>query len=259
MPVPLSMHELKEFLEEKARQYNCPSFIEEDPVSVPHQYDHPLDIEIAAFLTATISWGQRPTIIQHARKLMDRMGESPYDFIRSVPKKDLHRFLDFNHRTFQGADCLDFICMLKNIYRDHASLKELFENAYHETGNIKETIISFRKTFLHPPHTARAEKHISDPAKGSAAKRLNLFLRWMVREDHHGVDFGCWKGIPMSGLMIPLDVHSGNVARKLGLLQRKQNDWKAVEDLTTTLRTFDAYDPVKYDYALFGLGIFEKF
>jgi uncharacterized protein (TIGR02757 family) len=259
MPVPLTITELKEFLEEKARQYNCPSFIEEDPVSVPHQYDHLLDIEIAAFLTATISWGQRPTIIQHARKLMNRMGESPYDFIRSVPKRDLQRFLDFNHRTFLGSDCHDFISMLKNVYRNHASLKELFEEAYHETGNIKGAIISFRRTFLKAPHTGRAEKHISDPGKGSAAKRLNLFLRWMVRKDYQGVDFGLWKGIPMSDLMIPLDVHSGNVARKLGLLQRKQDDWRAVEELTATLRTFDAYDPVKYDYALFGLGIFEKF
>jgi uncharacterized protein (TIGR02757 family) len=255
----LSNNLLKEFLEEKYDQYNRPSFIESDPVQVPHLYQNPDDIEISAFLTATIAWGQRKSIITNAHRLMQLMGNSPFDFIMNADERQLDGLQKFVHRTFQGADCIFFIRSLRNIYINHGGLKTLIESDYKQTSDIAEGLARFRNVFFEIDGPARTKKHISDVSKGASAKRLNMFLRWMVRNDKRGVDFGLWNAVPSSALYIPLDLHTGNIARKLGLLSRKQNDWKAVKELTSHLREFDPNDPVKYDFALFGLGVFEKF
>ena len=255
----MNKSELKEFLEEKYIQYNCLKFIESDPITIPHLFSRKEDIEIAAFLSAIIAWGQRLTIIRNATKLMDMMGGEPYNFIMGFKENDHQPFNSFVHRTFNSLDCHYFISALAQIYQRHGGLEQLFSEAYSCDHTTKSAITIFRKQFLSFNPLHRTEKHIANPSKGSPAKRINLFLRWMVRSSACGVDFGIWKSIPTSALMVPLDVHSGNVARKLGLLQRKQNDWRAVEELTANLRKFDANDPVKYDFALFGLGIFEQF
>ena len=253
----LSHQELLEFLELKYRQYNKPEFIETDPVSIPHRFKRKEDIEIAAFLTATISWGNRTSIVNDAEKLLGMMGVSPFDFLLHASEDDFAPFSGFYHRTFNGVDCMFFLRSIQNLYKSNQSLESLFP-IDDDTG-IKGAICSFRNTFLKTPHQVRSEKHLADPCKGASAKRLLMFLRWMVRKDENDVDFGLWKTIPSSKLMCPLDVHSGRVARKLGLLERKQNDWQAVAELTTTLASFDPHDPVKYDFALFGLGVFEGF
>ena len=211
-------------------------------------------MEISAFLSAIIAWGQRPTIIRNANELMRRMDFSPRDFILNHSKRDLRQFKNFKHRTFNYIDLEFFLKSLKNIYKRNKSLEDTFKGK-----TAKESICNFRKTFFSISHPARTRKHISNPETNSSAKRLNMFLRWMVRKDNRGVDFGIWKNISPKNLMCPLDVHSGNVARKLGLLTRKQNDWQSVEELTSRLKEFDSKDPVKYDFALFGLGVFEKF
>lgn len=251
--------DLKDFLEEKYLQYNNLGFIGTDPVSIPHLFSRKEDVEIAAFLSATIAWGQRPTIIRNATSLMERMEHQPFNFLTGSAPPDLSRFAGFVHRTFNEADCRYSILALSEIYRHHGGLEDLFTEGYRQTGSVKEAIMRFREIFLSFYPETRTRKHLADPGKGSTAKRINMFLRWMVRNDGHGVDFGLWKAIPASALMMPIDVHSGNVARKLGLLSRKQNDWQAVEELTSNLRRFDPDDPVRYDYALFGLGVFEKF
>ena len=253
--------DLKDFLEEKYDKYNRISFIESDPICIPHQFTQKEDIEIAGFLAATIAWGQRVTIINNANKMMKLMGNNPHDFIMSAKKKDVSRFDNFVHRTFNGIDAAFFIKSIQNIYKNHGGL----QNAFSPTSNVKsdhtlEAIMNFRKIFFSIEHPYRTGKHVSNPSENSSAKRLCMYLRWMVRNDNQGVDFGIWKtSLLPSHLMCPLDVHSGNVARKLGLLKRTQNDWKAVEELTGNLKKFDAKDPVKYDFALFGLGVFEKF
>ena len=250
---------LRSFLEEKYTKYNTRDFISSDPISIPHKFSKKQDIEIAGFLAATIAWGQRPTIIKNANELIRRMDFSPHDFILNHTKKDISQFKNFKHRTFNGIDCIFFIQSLKNIYKKHSSLEYVFKGE-----NVSSAILNFRKVFFSIPHPARTRKHVScpplewDKGGGSACKRLNMFLRWMIRKDKQGVDFGIWNTIKMNALMCPLDVHSGNVARKLGLLRRKQNDWQAIEELTSRLRNFDPNDPVKYDFALFGLGVFEK-
>lgn len=246
--------DLKEFLEEQHDLYNRLSFIESDPVSIPHLFSKREDIEISGLLAATIAWGQRPTIIKNATKLMHLMDMAPHDFILNANEKELKPFSTFVHRTFNGTDCIFFLRSLKNIYVKLGGLEKAF------TGkDAREAIMHFRKAFFSIKHPSRTRKHVSDPSANSSAKRLNMFLRWMVRKDKRGVDFGIWnKSLDMSVLMCPLDIHSGNVARKLGLLVRKQNDWKAVEELTARLRKFDAADPVKYDIALFGMGVFGK-
>ncbi len=254
--------ELFEFLEEKHYQYNHSSFIESDPVSIPHNFRNKEDIEIAGFLTAAISWGQRKTIINNAWKLLKMMDNSPYDFIFNSTENDYKSFRNFKHRTFNEYDCIYFLKSLKNIYKNQGGLEKTFSPGFPGKQNedpIFFSIMNFRKIFFSLPHPTRTEKHISNPEKGASAKRLNMFLRWMVRKDKQGVDFGLWKNIYPSDLLCPLDIHSGNVARKLGLLKRNQNDWKAVKELTNSLKKFDKYDPVKYDFALFGLGVFEKF
>jgi uncharacterized protein (TIGR02757 family) len=253
----LAQEELFEFLEAKYEQYNRPGFIETDPISVPHRFTRKEDIEIAAFLTATISWGTRASIVKDANWLLGLMDDSPYDFILHSDRSETERFESFYHRTFNGRDCIFFLESLKNIYLHHHGLENLI--CPDDLTGMKGAILRFRTLFFEKKHLHRTEKHLSDPAKGASAKRILMFLRWMVRNDRRGVDFGLWKHISPASLMCPLDVHTGNVARKLGLLKRKMNDWKAVEELTGNLRKFDPEDPVKYDFVLFGLGVFEGF
>jgi len=256
MKVPVS--ELKEFLDEKVLKYNQPFFIETDPIQVPKNFSGKENIEIAAFLTATIAWGNRLSIIKNATKLMILMENQPHDFVLNASSSDLKNLENFVHRTFNGADTVYFIRSLKNIYQSHKGLQAVFENGFNENDGVKAALTGFYNTFFET-NGMRSRKHISNVEKGASAKRLNMFLRWMVRKDKNKVDFGLWNGIPQSALMLPLDVHTGNVARKLGLFQRKSNDWKAVEEVTNALRNFDPTDPIKYDFALFGLGAFEKF
>jgi uncharacterized protein (TIGR02757 family) len=250
--------ELKSFLDEKVILYNNPNFIESDPIQIPHLFSLKEDIEIAGFLSATIAWGNRKMIINNSHKMMQLMGNSPYDFVMSHNENQLESLDQFVHRTFNGQDFIQFIKSLQNIYTNHNGLETVFvKNATKDS--MQKSISEFKKIFFEDNHLPRTQKHVSDPMNGSAAKRINMFLRWMVRQDTHGVDFGLWKTIPTSALSCPLDVHSGNVARKLELLLRNQNDAKALSELDTNLRLLDANDPVKYDFALFGLGVFEKF
>lgn len=259
MSVVQELLEIKDFLNEKADQYNNPDFIETDPIQIPHLFSDKNDIEISAFFASTIAWGQRTTIIKNMQKLIALMDHDPYEFIMSSSEKDLDRFNHFKHRTFNGEDCKFFIRSIKNIYKNHGGLGRLFQEIYSKEKSIFETLIGFREVFFEIQHPERTQKHVSNVLKGASAKRLNMFLRWMVRKDNNGVDFGLWSKIPMSDLFLPLDVHTGNVARKLGLLKRNQNDWKAVKEVTEILRKFNPDDPIKYDFALFGLGVFEKF
>lgn len=254
----MNPEELKAFLDEKADLYNHPNFIESDPIQVPHAFSLKEDVEIAAFLSATIAWGNRKMIIANAKKMMDLMGNSPYDFVMSHTPNDLEPFGNFVHRTFNSTDMLTFIGSLRHIYQNHHGLESVFAKNQQQFS-MQPGISEFKKIFFETGHLQRTQKHISDPLNNSAAKRINMFLRWMVRDDHKGVDFGLWKSISPAALSCPLDVHSGNVARKLGLLTRKQNDAKALRELDANLRIMDAADPVKYDFALFGLGVFEKF
>lgn len=250
--------ELKSFLDEKVIQYNQPYFIESDPIQIPHLFSLKEDIEIAGFLSATIAWGNRKMIIKNGVRMMDLMGNAPYDFVMSHREYQLEKANDFVHRTFNGADFKTFILALKHIYSNHQGLEAVF--AKNQTNDSMQNSISeFKKVFFEAPHMLRTQKHISDPLNNSAAKRINMYLRWMCRQDQTGVDLGIWKSISPHKLSCPLDVHSGNVARKLGLLNRKQNDAKALFELDSSLRQLDAKDPVKYDFALFGLGVFEGF
>ena len=244
--------ELFEFLEEKAKLYERKDFIEHDPISIPHQFSRKEDIEIIALIVATISWGNRKSIITNGNRLVEMMGESPYDFVMSANKKQLQKS-NFVHRTFNSTDLSQFIFSLKKIY-ENGGLEKSFQGK-----GAMERIVNFRNEFSSHFSESRTLKHVSDPASNSSAKRLNMFLRWMVRSDKRKVDFGIWKSISPAELMLPLDVHTGNVGRKLGLLKREQSDWKAVEEITEALRKFDKKDPIKYDFALFGLGAMEKF
>jgi len=250
--------EIKEFLDEMVDKYNNPAFIESDPISIPHQYELKEDIEIAGFLASTIAWGNRTMILKNANKLMNLMGNSPYDFVMNHKECHLNRFEGFVHRTFNPIDLVYFLKALKHIYLNEGGLETVFTKSVTEFST-QSAIHEFKQVFFSLPHPDRTIKHVSDPAKGSAAKKINMFLRWMIRKDDHGVDFGIWNSISSSQLSCPLDVHSGNVARKLGLLSRKLNDSKALEELDGNLRQMDKNDPVKYDFALFGLGVFEKF
>lgn len=250
---------IQSFLDQKVLSFNHTSFIETDPIQVPALFTTKENIEIAGFLAATLAWGQRPTIIRNARWLIAHMGNNPIEFLQRVTEDDWIVFSDFKHRTFNGTDCIYFLKALRNIYQNHGGLEQVFTDGYSIDRTVFSVLVHFRKIFFELEHEHRTEKHVSDVEKGAAAKRLNMFLRWMVRTDSAGVDFGLWKRIPASALMLPLDVHTGNVARKLGLLTRTQNDWRAVEEITARLREFDPMDPIKYDFALFGLGVFEKF
>lgn len=254
---PVELKEIKEFLDEKYLEFNQKSFIEYDPISIPHRYNNKEDIEISGFITATIAWGNRKSIIQNAGRLMDKMGESPYDFVMNASAHQITS-LEFVHRTFNSIDLQGFIYGLRNLYIHHGGMQTVFEK--HASENLQMAIHQFKKVFFQAEHSLRTEKHISDPMKGSSAKRINMMLRWFVRKDRSGVDFGIWQGkLKPSQLSLPLDVHTGNVARKLGLLTRKQNDAKAVMEIDRILREFDPVDPVKYDFALFGLGAMEGF
>ena len=250
--------ELQAFLNEKAAVYESPEFINNDPIQIPHGFQKKEDIEISAFLVSTIAWGNRKSIITNGKELMKRMGDSPYAFVLQHSAHDLKSLDGFVHRTFNATDARYFVKALKSIYTLHGGLENVFtQNA--STNNLQTAIHALKQLFFNLPHPPRTQKHVSDPLKGSAAKRINMFLRWMVRPANKGVDFGIWKELKPAQLSCPLDVHSGNVARQLKLLKRKQNDAKALLELDKSLRRLDATDPVKYDFALFGLGVFEKF
>jgi len=248
----------KEFLDHKAIQYEVPDFIPHDPIQIPHLFSQKEDIEIAAFLTATIAWGNRKSIITNATKLMNIMGNTPHEFILNYKDRDAHLFEGFVHRTFNQLDLETFVRALRTIYAHHNGLESAFAKGI-ENNDLQTGISKFKKLFFAIEHIPRTQKHVSDPLKNSAAKRINMFLRWMVRDSDKGVDFGLWKSISPSLLSCPLDVHTGNVGRKLELLSRKQNDGKSLLELDTALRKMDSADPVKYDFALFGLGAFEGF
>ena len=250
--------ELRDFLEEKVIQYNTLDFIDSDPIQIPHLFSLKEDIEIAAFLTATIAWGNRKMIINNSKRMMDMLGNSPYDFIMEHKHNQLEKLDGFVHRTFNSDDFKTFVKSLQHIYNTHNGLEMAFSKNQ-QALSMQPSISEFKRLFFEVAHQPRTMKHVSDPMQGSAAKRINMFLRWMVRQDQKGVDFGIWKSISPAALSCPLDVHSGNVARKLGLLTRKQNDGKALAELDAALRKLDANDPVKYDFALFGLGVFEGF
>jgi len=254
----LRISDIKMFLDEKADLYNQPSFIALDPISIPHRFSKKEDIEISGFLAATIAWGNRKMILNSSGRMMEILEDSPFEFIVNSSDCELDKAIRFVHRTFNLVDLAYFLNALRNIYRNRGGLETIFET--HKTSySLQPAIHELHKIFFELPHERRTERHISDPFKGSAAKKINMYLRWMVRRDNKGVDFGIWKTISPSILSCPLDVHSGNVARKLGILIRKQNDAKAVAELDGVLRSFDPKDPVKYDFALFGPGVFEKF
>ena len=247
---------LKTFLDTKVDQFNNPTFIEQDPISIPHKYSKKQDIEITGFWTAMLSWGQRKTIINKSNELFSAMGDSPHEFILNHKAKDRKRLGAFKHRTFLQPDCYYFLEFFQWYYRNHNTLETAF---FEKHKDVKLGIIDFREIFFSlTKDKIRTEKHVSSPLKGSTCKRINMFLRWMVRSDNRGVDFGIWKSISPSQLYCPLDVHVSRVAKSFGLLKRKQNDWRAVEELTTALAKMDSKDPVKYDYALFSLGVLEK-
>lgn len=249
----LQFDELKEYLDFKSEQYNNPDFIETDPIQIPHQFHKKEDIEIIGFLVASIAWGNRTMIINNGNKLVQLMGNSPHDFVMNYNGTLPH----FVHRTFNSVDLDFFIRGLRSIY-ENGTFESAFNIRVEQQNSMSIRISNFRSEMLKVSHEERSQKHLSNPLKNSAAKRINMFLRWMVRNDKNGVDFGLWNTIPSSELMLPLDVHTGNISRSLGLLERKQNDWKALELLMTELRKFDPEDPVKYDFALFGIGAFEK-
>lgn len=255
----LNHDNLKSLLEEKYLQFsNKAFFLETDPIQIPHRFSRKEDVEIAGFIAATLAWGQRKTIINNGNKWMALMDESPLDFILNHQTNDLKRFAGFVHRTFNETDALTFIQALQNIYLNHGGLEAAFGGTSVDL-DFASRLSKFKKLFFSSPHLSRTTKHVADPLAGSSAKRLCMYLRWMVRPSNSGTDFGIWTSISPAELHLPLDVHSGNIARKLGLLKRTQNDWKAVKELTEVLRTYDSLDPCKYDYALFGLGAFDKY
>ncbi|AQG82263.1 hypothetical protein AWR27_02035 [Spirosoma montaniterrae] len=247
----VSQQSVKEFLDAKADQYNQPSFIEHDPISIPHRFTRRQDIEIMGFWAAVLAWGQRPVILKKANELIDLMDAAPYDFVRNHQESDLKRFLAFKHRTFNATDALYFLHFFHNYYQQHDSLEDAFAG-----DTVEQALINFHDRFCCDPFfPERTRKHIATPARNSSCKRLLMFLRWMVRQDNRGVDFGLWTRLQPHKLIMPIDVHVNRVARRLGLLNRPQTDWKAALELTETLRQFDSADPVRYDFALFGLGV----
>ncbi|HLF62756.1 MAG TPA: TIGR02757 family protein [Saprospiraceae bacterium] len=251
---------VRTLLDARVSLYNRPDFIPHDPIAIPHAYTRLQDIEIAGFWTAVLSWGLRKTILNKARALFALMDNAPYDFILHHQEKDRKRFLEFRHRTFQVTDTLYFLEFLQQYYRSCHSLEDAFIAGGHQSGtfDMRASLIHFHNQFFDHPHAPhRTRKHISSPKNDAGCKRINMFLRWMVRDDACGVDFGLWKRINKADLMIPLDVHVHRIATSLGVLSRPDTGWKAVEELTGVLRTFDPHDPVKYDFALFGMGVLE--
>jgi uncharacterized protein (TIGR02757 family) len=249
--------EMKDYLDEMSDRFNTRSFIDLDPISIPHQFSSKEDIEISGFLTASISWGNRKAILKGAKNLMELLDHQPFDFVMNHQAKDLKRLDSFVYRTFNGVDLKQFILSLRHVYKYHQGMESIFTAGMKDEINPQKTIHHFRNVFFERNKSARTTKHVADPMAGSTAKRINMFLRWMVRQDKHGVDFGLWKNISPSQLSLPLDVHTGNVARKLGLVTRSQNDWKTVVEIDQVLRSFNSSDPIKYDFALFGLGAIE--
>jgi len=257
--IVMSEKELKALLDQKVKLYNQVDFITYDPISVPHQFLKKEDIEIIGFITSLISWGSRILIIRTCKQIAILMDYSPFDFLTNRSVSEFRKFENFYYRTFKSDDIIFLLNALRNIYLHKGGFETIANTAFSRSFSIMDVISDIRNILLETPHVKRSEKHFPNPLKGSAAKRINMFLRWMVRKDDKGVDFGIWNKIPNNALMCPLDVHSGRVARKLGLLTRKQNDWKSVVELTQRLSCFDPDDPVKYDFALFGLGAFESY
>ena len=255
---------LATLLDERVRRYNQPSFIPADPICIPHAYTQLQDIEIAGLFAAVLAWGNRTTIIAKSREILQRMDNAPYDFCKNHQPGDLQALLGFKHRTFNDTDLLYFVHFLQHHYQQHNSLETAFlpkSGTYSDISNPTEKRLTHFHRYFFSLEDApnRTRKHIATPEKGSACKRLNMFLRWMVRNDKKGVDFGIWKKMKPAELICPIDLHVARVARKLGLLQRTSTDWQAAMELTAELKVFDQQDPVKYDFALFGLGVIEKF
>jgi uncharacterized protein (TIGR02757 family) len=253
----MHLSELSDLLNKKYIQYNKPSFIPQDPIVVPHQFSKQQDIEIAGFFAATLAWGLRKTIINNTRQLMLLMDNDPHNFVLHYKETDLKPFLHFVHRTFNATDLLYFLHFLQYHYQQHTSLEDAFL-APNSSGNLEAKLKYFYNTFFSLDHPERTHKHVATPARNSACKRLCMYLRWMVRKDKNGVDFGIWHKIKSSELICPLDVHVSHIAYKLQLIPHQKSDWKTALILTENLRTLDAKDPSKYDYALFGLGAEEK-
>ncbi|MGE5107822.1 MAG: TIGR02757 family protein [Sphingobacteriales bacterium] len=254
----MKTEDLKEYLNRKVDEYNQPSFIKNDPVSIPHLFTKQQDIEIAGLFAAVFSWGNRTTIINKSKELMQLMDNAPHQFIAQHKQKDLKKLLSFKHRTFTADDLLYFIEFFHHHYKKYESLETAFtEGMDKKSSTIENGLIGFKEYFFSQEHLKRTEKHISSPVQKSTCKRLNMFLRWMVRRDKKGVDFGIWKNISPAQLICPIDVHVARVAKRLNLLQRKQTDWQAALELTDYLRNLDKQDPVKYDFALFGIGAME--
>ncbi|HRH70450.1 MAG TPA: TIGR02757 family protein [Flavobacteriales bacterium] len=249
-PIP----DLRALLDDAYDRYARPNFIGEDPIQIPRSFIKREDAEVIGFLTATIAWGQRKTIIANAQRLVELMEGTPHAFVLGASARELQRLAPFVHRTFNGEDLVQFILSLRHLSTEYQGLEDAFLQRG-EAGSMAEAIPRFKQRFFEIGHPARTRKHVADPSKGSNAKRINMYLRWMVRPNDRGVDLGLWKRITPKDLMVPLDVHTGRVARELGLLKRAQDDWKAVEELTGALRAFDADDPVKYDIALFAIGV----
>lgn len=266
MKSPRDRRVLKALLDEAYDQYARPDFIADDPLQLPHAFALRADAETVGFLTATIAWGQRKTIIRNAWELVRLFDEAPHDFVMNASAAELRRLAPFVHRTFNGTDLRHFVMGLRHLYQEYGGIEEAFvlDDGHvasapgvalcHPPG-MATMIARFRERFFGPRHEARTRKHVADPSRGSNAKRINMYLRWMVRPNDRGVDLGLWTRIRPAALMVPLDVHTGRVGRELGLLTRKQDDWKAVEELTAALRSLDPEDPVRYDIALFGIGV----
>lgn len=255
----MTHEEMFELLESLHDKFNNESFIEADPISVPHSFTRVEDREIAGFLAATIAWGNRRAIVQSAHRMMRYMDNAPYDFVVNASDDEIATLGSYVHRTFNGGDFQDFVRALRHIINQWGSIGGYFESHYEECGDLRKVLSDFRCDFHSADHNPHSEKHLSSIDKGAACKRLFMYLRWMVRRDDRGVDFGLWQRIPMSALYMPLDLHTGRMGRSLGLLTRKQDDWKAVEELTASLRNFSNEDPVRYDYSLFGVGISRMF
>ena len=251
----LSHDELGELLETLHDRYNRADFIEADPISIPHSFDGLEDREIAGFLASTIAWGNRKAIVKSARRMVEMMDYAPFDFTMNASEEDLQPLLRYVHRTFNGQDFTDFILGLRHLCGKWGSVGEAVQGLYEREGSVQGVLAELRREFFEVEHCPHCEKHLSSIVKGASCKRLNMYFRWFVRRDNRGVDFGAWQRIPTSALYLPLDVHTGNMGRALGLLTRNSNDWKAVEEITSSLRNHDAEDPVKYDFALFGAGI----
>jgi uncharacterized protein (TIGR02757 family) len=257
---------LKEFLDKKVDEYNQPFFIPDDPISIPHRFSKKQDIEIAGFFAAVLAWGNRKSIINSCDRLLGWMDNAPYDFIRNFKETDLTPFMNFVHRTFNPTDLFHFFNVLKYHYSlsGNKSFEPAFSQWMHPGDQTVENALDgfyhyFFSAEIDEDSPRRTMKHIAAPFKKSACKRLNMYLRWMVRRDNRGVDFGIWKSISPSQLVCPIDLHVARVAKRFNLLHRKQTDWLAAVELTDYLRTLDADDPVKYDFALFGLGVIDKF